>query len=376
MATLSIELKQHTPLIHFQHLQVGSKLRASDLKPRIDKHLGLGYKPKYKLNIVSILEYSKNPPLYQPYWGEYNLCMYKDITLNFNTYFNSYLEGRIRDILPKVFALENFGSFGNKGYGCFTIEGQSQSDFEVLLKSKYNPIYYWLPDTKNSDEIFFQIKYFYALLKAGINIRNKDRNVNKETYYKSLLMEYFRDVHPGSSDPIRWEKRGIKKFFLLPDTNNRQYLDDNSNSIPNDEDYKAIKPLFGYSKSQEWQSYGLRKNRKIGIEFPNGIDRINSPLFFKVYIARNNNEKTKVYFMLKNNTEYVNRIYPNKDFNYRVFGRTKDYRTPEIFDYADFLNIAVNKINSGLTYGSATGGVAKKVDEFFKSLNPNGIASL
>ena len=44
MHTLTIKLKQHTPLIHFQHDQDGATLRASEVKPKLDKfiltHLG------------------------------------------------------------------------------------------------------------------------------------------------------------------------------------------------------------------------------------------------------------------------------------------------------------------------------------------------
>lgn len=37
MNTLTIKLKQHTPLIHFQHDQDGATLRASEVKPKLDK---------------------------------------------------------------------------------------------------------------------------------------------------------------------------------------------------------------------------------------------------------------------------------------------------------------------------------------------------
>ena len=39
MAILKLELKQHTPIIHFQHYQEGATLRASELKPKLDKFL-------------------------------------------------------------------------------------------------------------------------------------------------------------------------------------------------------------------------------------------------------------------------------------------------------------------------------------------------
>ena len=39
METLTIKLKQHTPIIHFQHDQDGATLRGSDVKPRLDKFI-------------------------------------------------------------------------------------------------------------------------------------------------------------------------------------------------------------------------------------------------------------------------------------------------------------------------------------------------
>jgi hypothetical protein len=37
MKTLTVKLKQHTPLIHFQHDQDGATLRASEVKPKLDR---------------------------------------------------------------------------------------------------------------------------------------------------------------------------------------------------------------------------------------------------------------------------------------------------------------------------------------------------
>lgn len=39
METLKVTLKQHTPLIHFQHDQYGATLRASEVKPKLDKYI-------------------------------------------------------------------------------------------------------------------------------------------------------------------------------------------------------------------------------------------------------------------------------------------------------------------------------------------------
>ena len=39
MKKLTIKLKQHTPLIHFQHDEYGATLRASEVKPKLDKYI-------------------------------------------------------------------------------------------------------------------------------------------------------------------------------------------------------------------------------------------------------------------------------------------------------------------------------------------------
>ena len=39
MYKLEIKLKQHTPLIHFQYDQEGATLRASEVKPKLDKFI-------------------------------------------------------------------------------------------------------------------------------------------------------------------------------------------------------------------------------------------------------------------------------------------------------------------------------------------------
>lgn len=39
MKTLKVTLKQHTPLIHFQHTENGATLRASEVKPKLDRFI-------------------------------------------------------------------------------------------------------------------------------------------------------------------------------------------------------------------------------------------------------------------------------------------------------------------------------------------------
>jgi len=361
---LTFKLKQHTPYIHFQHNHLGATLRASDLKPRIDKYLYVDFqleKQKYQLTISSTLkeDYPTNSsPGKEPYFGKHKLCRYNSIELKFNTYFNTELDNKIKEILPKVFTCENFGSFGSKGYGCFTDEKQTQSDFQDLLKAKYKTVYYWETTNTSDADIFFQIKYFYALLKAGINIpKGPDK-----TYYKSLLMQYFLP-------DIRWEKRGIKKEFNLTAAQNQTgNLDQKDITIPPDETYKVVKPLFGYSTSQKWLSY--HKDIVIGFPDKENIKRINSPLFFKVY-NDDKNTSARIYFMLRNDAELKNKILPNKPFEYTIGTTTKPFFTPVDFCYLTFLQDVVKEINNSIIVINKG-----KVDNFIKSFKTNRIKSL
>ena len=50
---LTFKLKQHTPLIHFQHDQTGATLRATELKPKLDRFLVEKFKKeKIGLNVL------------------------------------------------------------------------------------------------------------------------------------------------------------------------------------------------------------------------------------------------------------------------------------------------------------------------------------
>lgn len=391
MDELKIILKQHTPYIHFQHNHFGATLRASDLKPKIDKYLGLTQNkhPRYQLTVTSnmVNEYPKNTmPGKEPYFGKHKLCCYNNIELRFNTYFDSELKDKIEKILPEVFACENFGSFGSKGYGCFTDENQSQTDFENILKKEYGngskKIYYWVTNKTKPEDISFQIKYFYSLLKSGINVRGRE-DTDPKTYYKSLLMSYFKDKKYDSTKSIRWEKRGLKKNFGLSKRRKDTYLDDGGNSIPSGEDYYAVKPLLGYSESQEWQSYGLKIDREnpansnpIEISFPDpdNIKRIPSPIFFKVF---KDSKNTRVYFMLRNEDKFQDNIYGNtKEYTFNINGKLPaKFLAPDTFDYPKFLQYAVTEITKIKSNG-ATGGTAGRVDNFIRHLTTTKIQQL
>lgn len=177
---LTFKLKQHTPIIHFQHDQYGATLRASELKPKLDKFillkLGKEVEPTltdteaiyqrgiseaksrnwlvgngehtaldYKINLFS--ENSKCYRLGFPkknnegkiewdeqfpnYFGNMKkedekkepkeFIFSKDFLDGEIVVFDINLKKSISDSLPRFFFFNNFGTRQNKGFGSFSI---------------------------------------------------------------------------------------------------------------------------------------------------------------------------------------------------------------------------------------------------------------
>ena len=162
MNTLTIKLKQHTPLIHFQHDQEGATLRASEVKPKLDKYIltqlgggdyekgkaeakakgllvGKGDHPalNYKMRIVAEKE---------PYEHEVTIVNAKkmavfhdEINITVFSHYQKVIE-KINQYVSDFFIVYNFGFRQSKGYGSFTvteIDGMVRNDngSKILLES-------------------------------------------------------------------------------------------------------------------------------------------------------------------------------------------------------------------------------------------------
>lgn len=176
MNTLTIDLKQHTPLILFQADQEGATLRASEVKPRLDKFIKsiIPYeqfkqwikdeeKPslKYQMRIdrksmVRIEKSIINEPK--------NLCLFSGITITIKSQHNDLIE-IIKNNICDFFIINNFGFRQSKGYGSFTVkkingeliidEEPTRSDYKkfanILSKHFYNNLLYKEIKYNNSD---------------------------------------------------------------------------------------------------------------------------------------------------------------------------------------------------------------------------------
>ncbi|MFA7028384.1 MAG: hypothetical protein WC163_10490, partial [Sulfurovum sp.] len=141
-------LKQHTPIIHFQSGQPGATLRATELKPKLDKYLlkyveGIPYRKNtnghryldYKVKITNDtsveVEMEERPPLYfantgksedekmKQKFGENNYPV-----VNFFS-FDEKVKNAIKDHFEAFLANTNFGTRQSKGFGSFYLVNET-----------------------------------------------------------------------------------------------------------------------------------------------------------------------------------------------------------------------------------------------------------
>lgn len=233
MKELNVVLKQHTPLLHFQYMQQGATLRASEVKPRLDRFLlewlgegdydqgcqeakvqgwiigenALNYKLRVKPGKEEPISLDGPFPMVLSNMGRENreavgFSMHDTVELSF-LFLIDELESVVRDNAARFFARNNFGQRSSKGFGSFTVaaingEKVEWIDTEVYEKGTW---YMWYTDIldstdkpkdtytkkkyytgnsnklgkpKNRFEILFGIiDYYWKCLKSGINYTHR-----------------------------------------------------------------------------------------------------------------------------------------------------------------------------------------------------------
>lgn len=364
---LTVKLKQHTPIIHFQWEQEGATLRATELKPKLDRYIKEKYykgnnsmRLKYQVRIKYLTPLTKNGKdkiLHKDsmFFGNLNQPEHKkkweicgsELELRFNTYFNETLKKQIEETLTICLALENFGTRNNKGNGCFFIKDKTIADFEAVLKQNApSSVYYW---DCNSSDAFFSIKTVYSLLKSGINLSIR----SDKTYYKSLLFKYFKDQN------ITWDKKAVKMKFL-PTVRSDGWHSNNQ---------KFVRGLLGVSDVQSWHTY----NKTLTIK-NNAFERVPSPLVFKVFDKGNG--EGRIYFFAR---DFYSHLF-GKTFKFTMSGcnGSLDLDIPMNFDMNKYLEYAVNEINTLNinNNGIVTTGLVKRVDEILTKVKSSQIKEL
>jgi len=308
-------LKQHTPIIHFQHDQNGATLRASELKPKIDrfiihelkeinKEIYAKYKDlinkgnfpfqekvpsKYKIRIIAastdkprLMNFATAKPK-SPYFGDLLAIQNNNIKIEIFG-FNKRLVELVVSVLPYIFVYNNFGTRQSKGFGSFLPHNMNRDAMQNILFKKYDPLFLLKLDDSNG--AFEDINKNYQLLKSGLNYPK---------YHKSKLFKYM------CSKGARWEKRKIKEQLkrkypsifgkLAYSSKAKQNRIADCDSENNNREYRYIRAMLGLSENYEYKVDNTRGNTDVRIkkvkirinDEKNEIQRFRSPITFKVF---------------------------------------------------------------------------------------------
>ncbi len=295
MKKINVRLKQHTPLIHFQGNVSGATLRASEVKPKLDRWL------------INKFNLAPNGEISEMYQGQFISKDHLSLDYSLRIYSDSYpqlgnvtlmpgndpeptilqddvkLEIKSRkcnllnkEILADFFAVHNFGKRQSKGFGSFTVEGFNAHrilENQNLFKKNIN-----------ENDFYRVISEDWRILKSG---------KNHNGYVKSKLFHFALEMG------LRWDKRFIKKkLYQIISRNNWEELryeeepndaakDHHTNSYNSYNDnpafnysYAFVRALLGLPEHYEFRAanriiYHVKINS-------NEIERFKSPITFKV----------------------------------------------------------------------------------------------
>ncbi|MCC8070344.1 MAG: hypothetical protein LIO90_00895 [Bacteroidales bacterium] len=266
LPTIKIPLVQTTPMWHFQGDSPHCCLRATEVKPKLDRFLLERYPDEikeewknkkhpsalaYKLHIAcgnwKELEVKKyDYPLFFGNMGtgkKKTLGMFKDVQLEMFSYHSDLLK-MLEQHLPQFFASTSFGTRQDKGFGCFAVEGKE----EVKPESAKYQLYVELRSQDRLydeyPELFKHINCLHKMIRSGVNDRG--------TYVKSFMYQYSQGA---------WDKPVLRRHFFLHSEEYKKVCYRHPDLATEDKKAEAKEPHFmwrdwlGMSGPQKWMTY-------------------------------------------------------------------------------------------------------------------------
>ncbi len=369
-------LKQITPMLHFQYKQSGATLRASEVKPKLDKFLVECYRKEkekklpvdwciksdeadkddnriplnYKMSIFCNedsrykINKDENTVIKTPmFFGDnknVQMVIYKDfITLRI-TCMNSELRNFINDKIFDFFVLHNFGTRQSKGYGSFIVDNTSEEKIKSILDNYY-PNRISFNSTAEYIDKLSRVDYIYKLMKTGINEpgRKIGQNIYQKDFYQKgfIMMDYFK------ADSNTNDKAYVKSTFKV----GARHTDSEKRVDSTKVHYEFRRALLGlplfltfsHSHTKEKRKINLNDSVVISIsDKENEIKRFPSPILIKIF-------DNGVYFLPNRNIDTCHIV--NKEFKFSgdvMAGVNKSGRsdtimikTPKVFKCDEFL---------------------------------------
>lgn len=335
---LQVQLEAQSPMIHFQHDQAGATLRASEVKPKLDRfllnkmeqetgkrmealkkdndyammftdkeHDALNYRVNFEVpgNAYRVEAGTFKPESYSIYFGnggvhdekEKKKAVFTNPVMTIMC-FNRMLRDYIEKYLAEFFAVINFGTMQDKGFGSFMpkdclqksgeLTPEETKKFAEMLKKAagsdhcYSMSFTRVPEeaaAKNTwcTKVFKQIKDFYGIMKSGQNLGH-----NSGGYSRSYLFQYMHgtDNEGNAGDlSIDNEKAWLKQKGIVP------IVEKNGKSDRVDKNPRYVRALLGVGANMSFlKQDGKRLKIKINHKKGDGeaIERMDSPIKFKI----------------------------------------------------------------------------------------------
>lgn len=328
------KLVQHTPLIHFQHSEPHACLRATEVKPKLDRFLieqlekddrfGDGRWKKwfvgdgsqqsfdYMMRItpnseqvdrtqsieraiakIENQDYKRFHGIHKNYFG--NMASEKKReekkkaireTFKESLFYKDGLTLTIRCFIPELltlidehirgfFMMHNFGTRQRKGFGSFTVdistEPNAPKGFDLVRKYCPNAYYCKLDDNVSADALLNAVWVLSAFLKSGFNR-------GEGNYVRGFVFRYFqREKNPLAND------KAFVKQKVLRNVYNEATRGEHLHPYGNNVRYRYVRGLLGTNENSRF-CRDLNAHTPVYDIYTHsaeGIERFPSPLLFK-----------------------------------------------------------------------------------------------
>lgn len=330
------KLVQHTPLIHFQHSEPHACLRATEVKPKLDRFLieqlekddrfgdgrwkkwfvGNGSQQSfdYMIRITpnseqvertqsierAIARAEHRPPnasfheIHKNYFG--NMASGNNIqdtirkTFKESLFYKDGLTLTIRCFIPELltlidehirgfFMMHNFGTRQRKGFGSFTVDISTKPNepkgFDLVGKYCPNAYYCKLDNDVNADALLDAVWVISAFLRSGFNR-------GEGNYVRGFVFRYFqREKNPLAND------KAFVKQQVLRNVYNEATRGEHLHPYGNNVRYRYVRGLLGTNENSRFcrnprgETREDRTVHNIYIHSAEGVERFPSPLLFK-----------------------------------------------------------------------------------------------
>ncbi len=244
-------LQAQTPMIHFQAAQPGACLRATEVKPKLDRFLHSREvipdawilrrrrgSLNYQMRITALAQKDDIPHINacRAYFANLGDSapkdfVFRDCRLEIVCFIPELLE-TIHKHIKDFFILHNFGTRQSKGFGSFLLEGTTEADISDTLRASC-PHYFYTPYRGSTEDRLNAANAIYILLKNGINLSK----LYPDAYIKGYAVGDFLPENIGSD-------KAFIKSRVLPADDGRDY--------PR-EGFTFIRALFGLAETYDFR---------------------------------------------------------------------------------------------------------------------------